>query len=287
MKTLHGITETVSFCSLRTCSGYVGLLVVSTLCACFDDKFLLGNPSGFRARPEKWPRTADLATALMFDWFAPPPLEEHATGAPPVDHEETARPTMSGSISSHSRPSDGPSAESLAAVARIMAATNPRVVLRLPADQTPPPAMIKRAYKAACLEVHPDRCRAPGAEDAFKRVGAAFDALVKGGPWESATIAKQAPGRSHRGYGKGRHGKGSAPKYWDAPKAAPRGQKPANLYGHEPEKPTFRKGVPHLPKKAGPPPRPSPAIPPQPPPRPTSAVSAQPKLDAYVDPMEV
>lgn len=287
MKTLHGITETVSFCSERTCSGYVGLLVVSTLCACCDEKFLLANPSEFRALPEKWPRTADLATALMFDWFAPPPLEEYATGAPPADHEETARPTMSGSISSHSRASDGPSAESLAAVARIMAATNPRVVLRLPADQTPPPAMIKRAYKAACLEVHPDRCRAPGAEDAFKRVGAAFDALVKGGPWESATIAKQAPGRSHRGYGKGRHGKGSAPKYWDAPKAAPRGQKPANLYGHEPEKPTFRKGVPHLPKKAGPPPRPSPAIPPQPPPRPTSAVSAQPKLDAYVDPMEV
>lgn len=210
----------------------------------------------------------------MWDWFA---RDEQATGAPPAA-EETARPASSTS----------PTA--LAAVARIMAATCPEAVLQLPVDQPPPPAMIKRAYKAACLEVHPDRCQAPGAEDAFKRVAAAYDALANGGPWERLTVAQQpSGGHGSRSRHRNRPPGSTSGARWGHGASAHRGNKPPNWNNLEPQKPTHRKGA-NLPKKAGLPPRPSSpakapkvwsAMPPGEAPRP------QPRLDPSVaNPME-
>ena len=66
------------------------------------------------------------------------------------------------------------------AVARIMnAGEDWRAVLRLPADERLTENIIERALKAVRVEVHSDRCHAPGADDAFKRAGQARDALVE------------------------------------------------------------------------------------------------------------
>jgi hypothetical protein len=75
---------------------------------------------------------------------------------------------------------DALAAAAAASVARIMeaGAADWRAVLRLPADRRLTSASIKQAWKAVSFEVHPDRCKAPGAEDAFMRAGEARDALA-------------------------------------------------------------------------------------------------------------
>ena len=42
------------------------------------------------------------------------------------------------------------------------------------------PAACKKAYRRLALRLHPDKCQAPHAEEAFKRVSAAYAALQDG-----------------------------------------------------------------------------------------------------------
>ena len=118
------------------------------------------------------------------------------------------------------------------------------------------PTRLKKAYRRLCLQLHPDRCQAPRAEEAFKRVQEAFAALDQNGPRSSAARAqakrterKQAEHRQ-RDRDRGWTSRGIDPRY-GAP--ATRGRRPGHL-----EPPTKRaNGKTAFAPKAGPPPRPS------------------------------
>jgi hypothetical protein len=89
-------------------------------------------------------------------------------------------------------------ATAAASVARIMEAADWRAVLRLPADRRLTSASIKQAWKAVSFEVHPDRCKAPGAEDAFKRAGEARDALEEALEKEEKAAKRQKKATDRR-----------------------------------------------------------------------------------------
>ena len=145
----------------------------------------------------------------------------------------------------------GPGSSAALAVEHALIAAEPCEVLRLPAGQTPPSDMIKRAYKERCLELHPDRNAARGAEDAFKRLQAAYDALLNGGQWERVAVVKpREHSSSHSRRGKRPPGSTSGAR-WGHGAAAHRGQKPANWNHLDPQKPSARKGPSsNLPRKA-------------------------------------
>ena len=66
-------------------------------------------------------------------------------------------------------------------------------------DQHPPPSnsLVKAAYRRLSLLLHPDRNRARGAEDAFKRLGAALDALSGGQQREQQRTRQTPPPQSN------------------------------------------------------------------------------------------
>ena len=89
-------------------------------------------------------------------------------------------------------------ATAVASVARIMEAADWWAVLRLPADRRLTSASIEKAWKAVKIEVHPDQCKAPGAEDAFKRAGEARDALVEALEKEEKAAKRQKKATDRR-----------------------------------------------------------------------------------------
>jgi len=95
---------------------------------------------------------------------------------------------------------DALAAAAAASVARIMeaGAADWRAVLRLPADRRLTSASIEKAWKAVKIEVHPDQCKAPGAEDAFKRAGEARDALVEALEKEEKAAKRQKKATDRR-----------------------------------------------------------------------------------------
>ena len=64
------------------------------------------------------------------------------------------------------------------AIARVLAAADAYEALGV--DRGASPAACKKAYRRLALRLHPDKCRAPHAEEAFKRVSAAYAALQDG-----------------------------------------------------------------------------------------------------------
>eukprot|EP00035_Acanthoeca_spectabilis_P026120 m.461410 g.461410 ORF g.461410 m.461410 type:complete len:212 (+) comp22298_c0_seq1:201-836(+) len=65
-------------------------------------------------------------------------------------------------------------------VEQILTARGPREVLSLKRGtslQTVSQSQLRRAYHNLCLEVHPDKCPDPRAQQAFQRLSAAFDEL--------------------------------------------------------------------------------------------------------------
>ena len=65
-----------------------------------------------------------------------------------------------------------------AAIERALAAADAYEALGVARGASP--AACKKAYRRLALRLHPDKCRAPNAEEAFKRVSAAYAALRDG-----------------------------------------------------------------------------------------------------------
>lgn len=83
----------------------------------------------------------------------------------------------------------GPGSSAHFAVKRTLSASDDCGVLGL--QQPVSPTRLKKAYKRLCMELHPDRCRARGAEEAFKRLQEAYAALDPTGA-RSSTARKAA-----------------------------------------------------------------------------------------------
>lgn len=71
------------------------------------------------------------------------------------------------------------SAEDVAQVQRVQAASSFYAVLQV--EQSVTGAQLKKAYRKMAMRVHPDKNRAPGADDAFKTVSQAFSTLDDAG----------------------------------------------------------------------------------------------------------
>ena len=65
-----------------------------------------------------------------------------------------------------------------AAIERALAAADAYEALGV--ERGASPAACKKAYRKLALRLHPDKCQAPNAEEAFKRVSAAYAALQDG-----------------------------------------------------------------------------------------------------------
>ena len=65
-----------------------------------------------------------------------------------------------------------------AAIERALAAADAYEALGV--ERGASPAACKKAYRRLALRLHPDKCQAPNAEEAFKRVSAAYAALQDG-----------------------------------------------------------------------------------------------------------
>ena len=143
----------------------------------------------------------------------------------------------------------GPGSAALAVTMRTLKAKSHREVLALGTGPISP-ASIKRKYKQLCLELHPDRCGARGAEEAFKRVQEAYGNLRDGGIGSSSRQgggAKKAEGSSrghhvHRRRGKAPPGTTSGAR-WGHGAEATRGKAPPQ-YVPEPHRPGRRPGSP-------------------------------------------
>lgn len=102
----------------------------------------------------------------------------NATGsrAPPLTTPQQRRGLGSGSGSGSTQDArGGGTSEQVSAVRVILRAKDHYEVLGVERGCTS--AEVKRAYRKLALTVHPDKCAAPGAEDAFKSVGKAFAVL--------------------------------------------------------------------------------------------------------------
>ena len=63
--------------------------------------------------------------------------------------------------------------------ARVLGAASDAAALGLPGAHATEDA-IRKAYRNLARRIHPDKCGAPRAKDAFHRVKVAFDAMIEG-----------------------------------------------------------------------------------------------------------
>ena len=147
----------------------------------------------------------------------------------------------------------GPSSAASNIVMRTLNAKDDRAVLGV--TEPISPTRLKKAYRRLCLELHPDRCQARRAEEAFKRVQEAYAALNPSEVRSSAARAaakragRRQAERRQQERDRGWTSRGIDPRY-GAP--ATRGRRPTHL-----EPPTMRANGKAFAPKAGPPPRPS------------------------------
>ena len=72
----------------------------------------------------------------------------------------------------------GQGSEAQQAINKVMTARDHWAVMNIPPNSSA--AVIKKAYKHQSLALHPDRNHAPGADEAFRRLHEAYEALSKG-----------------------------------------------------------------------------------------------------------
>jgi hypothetical protein len=153
----------------------------------------------------------------------------------------------------------GPGSVAMVAVTRALNAGSHAEVLGIDSGKVSP-ARLKKAYRRMCLELHPDRCHARGAVEAFQRVQQAYHALeADGGATRSVSARRearrqksheqQAAASRQRAKDRTWTSRGMDPRY-GAP--APRGRTAPHL---EPQPRRRANGRVVPPPKAGPPPR--------------------------------
>lgn len=141
----------------------------------------------------------------------------------------------------------GPGSAALAAVTKVLRANDACAILGVSSDASP--TRLKKAYKRACLELHPDRCHAAGAEEAFKKVQEAFANLDPNAPKAKKISKRRHAEQEQRERDRGWTSRGVDPRS-GAP--ATRGRKPTHL-----DPPVKRaNGKTAYKPKAGPPPSP-------------------------------
>ncbi|KAJ1608195.1 DNAJ domain-containing [Cryptosporidium canis] len=91
------------------------------------------------------------------------------------NEEEGNRGAQAGRSGHHSASSSSSSESSEGLCKRILRAKNFYDTLGVSKDADD--AAIKKAYKKLALQLHPDKCKAPSAEEAFKRIAMAFQTL--------------------------------------------------------------------------------------------------------------
>lgn len=151
----------------------------------------------------------------------------------------------------------GPGSNALTIVTRTLRAPDDYAVFGLSrpsAGEPTSPARLKKAYKKLCLDLHPDRCHARGAEAAFKRLQEAYANLDPNAPKPPPSAAKSAATSAKRQAeqramerDRGWYARGVDPRY---------GQK-ANRHKSRPQEVKRRANgrAQVTPPKAGPPPR--------------------------------
>ena len=129
---------------------------------------------------------------------APPP--------PPSPASSSKAPAQRAAAPAEPSEKDGPGWEDVRRVLRCPA-TDYYAILGV--TESADEKAVKKAYRLLALKLHPDKCRAARADEAFKRVGAAFATLsdprkrmafdAAGGAAGAAAAAAAAEGRGHGG----------------------------------------------------------------------------------------
>ena len=105
--------------------------------------------------------------------------------------------------------------------------------LPLPTSATPPSdADIKAAYRKQALKFHPDKNRAPEAEEAFKKVSAAFQCLSDDRKKAAYDAGGYQEGRPGLGMGGGGGGGGGGGYYAREEDISPEGEPETNTHAH-------------------------------------------------------
>ena len=155
-----------------------------------------------------------------------------------VGHDDAARQLVDASLRMFVLPSAqdllrhliafGPGSAAASAVSSCLDAKDDHTVLGLDAAAPINDAAIKRAYKQRCLLLHPDRCHARNAEEAFKRLQDAYSRLSGNGKAAMSAAARkqqQQQQQAPRRRGKPPPGTTSGAR-WGHGQSAHRGSKP-------------------------------------------------------------
>lgn len=94
---------------------------------------------------------------------------------PPVQAVQRVQDHAPGQTASTAGPEAARLCAAEAEVGRVLGALTDADALGLPPH--PPPDAVRRAYRALAKQLHPDKCGAEGATDAFQRVARAYQRL--------------------------------------------------------------------------------------------------------------
>lgn len=125
------------------------------------------------------------------------------------------------------------SQEQVAGVRRILSLTSYYEVLQI--DKSATDDQIKKAYRKLALRFHPDKCKAPQAEDAFKKISKAFQCLsdaYKRKMYDASGRDSDDPVASHSSTGIFHPHEMSAQDVFEAFFGVPHGRIPRNRQSH-------------------------------------------------------
>ena len=119
---------------------------------------------------------ADIVERLLAARRAPQPRPEESAPSSPATPAPATSSSSSSSSSSNSSAPRNPALQK--ELQRILKTRNLYEILAVPTDASDD--TIARAYKKLALKFHPDKCKEPGGEDAFKKISHAYETLKNG-----------------------------------------------------------------------------------------------------------